>query len=146
MDGLSQGAFWRGRLASEAVGVLLLLAGVLIALSLLSHDPADPSLFSHSSGEAAVLTAPANWIGGFGSSLSAALYAAVGFAAWALPILLLIAGWKRFWQRPIANPATKAAGFGLLALSVPALLSLALARRTFFGEEIEAGGVLGMQL
>jgi len=143
LDGLSQGAFWRGRLASEAVGVLLLLAGVLIALSLLSHDPADPSLFSHSSGEAAVPTAPANWIGGFGSSLSAALYAAVGFAAWALPILLLIAGWKRFWQRPIANPATKAAGFGLLALSVPALLSLALARRTFFGEEIEAGGVLG---
>jgi DNA segregation ATPase FtsK/SpoIIIE, S-DNA-T family len=140
---LSQGAFWRGRLASEAVGVLLLLAGVLIALSLLSHDPADPSLFSHSTGEAAVPAAPANWIGGFGSSLSAALYAAVGFAAWAIPVLLLYGGWRRFWQRPIANPATKAAGFGLLALSAPALLSLALGRRTFFGEEIEAGGVLG---
>jgi DNA segregation ATPase FtsK/SpoIIIE, S-DNA-T family len=138
-----QGAFWRGRLASEAIGVLLLLAGVLIALSLLSHDPADPSLFSHSTGEAAVAAAPANWIGGFGSSLSAALYAAVGFAAWAIPVLLLYTGWRRFWQREIANPATKAAGFALLALSVPALLSLALARRTFFGEEIEAGGVLG---
>jgi len=140
---LSQGAFWRGRLASEAVGVLLLLAGVLISLSLLSHDPADPSLFSHSTGEAAVAAPPANWIGGFGSSLSAALYAAVGFAAWAIPLLLLYTGWRRFWQREIANPATKAAGFALLVLSVPALLSLALGRRTFFGEEIEAGGVLG---
>jgi len=130
-------------LASEAIGVVLLLLGVLIALSLVSHDPADPSLFSHSTGEAAAPLAPANWIGGVGASLSAALYAAVGFAAWAIPLLLLYWGWRRFWQRPFANPATKAAGFSLLALFIPALLALGLGRRTLSGEEIEAGGVIG---
>jgi S-DNA-T family DNA segregation ATPase FtsK/SpoIIIE len=143
---LSHGPFWRGRLASEAVGVLLLLVGVLLALSLVSHDPSDPSLFSHSTGEAAVPAVPANWIGGFGASLSAALYAALGFASWAVPLLLLYWGWRRFWQRPFANPGTKAAGFGLLALAVPALLSLGLGRRSLSGEELEAGGVVGRAL
>ncbi len=140
---MSQGAFWRGRLASEAIGVLLLLTGALVALSLLSHDGADPSLFSHSVGNPVAPAGPANWIGTFGASLSAALYAAGGFAAWAVPVLLLYWGWRRFLQRPFSNPATKAAGFVLLALAVPSLLSLAIGRRVFSGEEMDAGGVIG---
>ncbi len=114
-----------------------------MALSLLSHDGADPSLFSHSVGNPVAAAGPANWIGTFGASLSAALYAAGGFAAWAVPALLLYWGWRRFWQRPFDNPATKAAGFALLALSVPALLSLSVGRRVFSGEEMDAGGVIG---
>ncbi|MEP6801870.1 MAG: DNA translocase FtsK 4TM domain-containing protein, partial [Acidobacteriota bacterium] len=140
---MSQGAFWRGRLASEAIGVLLLLTGALVALSLLSHDGADPSLFSHSIGNPVAPAGPANWIGTFGASLSAALYAAGGFAAWAVPVLLLYWGWRRFLQRPFSNPATKAAGFVLLALAVPSLLSLSIGRRVFSGEEMDAGGVIG---
>ncbi len=143
---MSQGSFWRGRLASEAIGVLLLLIGVLLALSLLSHDPADPSLFSHSTGDSVVPAAPSNWIGGFGASLSAALYAAMGFAAWAVPALLIYWGLRRFSQRPFENPATKAAGFVILALAVPALLSLAFGRRSLSGEEIDSGGVIGRAL
>ncbi len=117
--------------------------GVLVALSLLSHDPADPSLFSHSTGGSALPALPANWIGSFGASLSAALYAAVGFASWVIPFVFLYWGWRRFWQRPFENPATKAAGMGLLAFFVPALLALSLGRRTLAGEETEAGGVIG---
>ena len=113
-----------------------------MALSLLSHDGADPSLFSHSVGNPDA-AGPANWIGTFGASLSAALYAAAGFAAWAVPVLFLFWGWRRFWQRPFSNPATKAAGFAVLALAVPALLSLALGRRALAGEEMDAGGVIG---
>ncbi|HXM78091.1 MAG TPA: DNA translocase FtsK 4TM domain-containing protein [Thermoanaerobaculia bacterium] len=143
---MSQGSFWRGRLASEAIGVLLLLAGALVALSLLSHDSRDASLFSLSTGEAVAAAAPANWVGGFGASLSAALYAVAGFASWAIPLLLIYWGWRRFWQRPFENPATKAAGFVLLALAVPALLSLSLGRRTLAGEPTEAGGVIGRAL
>ncbi|HEX7253684.1 MAG TPA: DNA translocase FtsK 4TM domain-containing protein, partial [Thermoanaerobaculia bacterium] len=137
---MSQGSFWRSRVASEALGILLLLAGLLAALALASYDPKDPNLFSLTTGEAA---SPQNWIGGFGASLSAALYALVGFAAWAIPVVLLFAGWRRFWQRPIENPGSKAAGFVLLFLAVPTLLSLALGRRIFFGEEAEAGGIVG---
>jgi S-DNA-T family DNA segregation ATPase FtsK/SpoIIIE len=138
---LAQGTFWRGRIASEALGVLLVLAGVLAALSLFSYDPRDPNLFSFTAGGEAA--SPTNCIGGFGASLSSALYALVGFAAWGIPILLLLWGWRMFWQRPVENPATKAAGIGLLFLSIPTLLSLGLSRRPLFGEEAESGGVIG---
>ena len=137
---MSKEPFWRGRLVSEALGVLLVLFGLLAALALLSHDARDPNLFSLTTGEA---TTPTNWIGGFGASLSAALYALVGFAAWAVPALLLVWGWRRFWQHPFENPATKAAGFALLFLAVPALFCLAFGRRPLSGEDAEAGGVIG---
>ncbi|HSP94466.1 MAG TPA: DNA translocase FtsK 4TM domain-containing protein [Thermoanaerobaculia bacterium] len=138
---MAQGTFWRGRIASEALGVLLVLVGVLTALSLLSFDPRDPNLFSVTAGGEAA--SPSNWIGGFGASLSAALYALVGLGAWGVPVLLLIWGWRMFSQRPVENPATKAAGFALLFVSIPALLSLGLGRRSLFGEQAEAGGVVG---
>ena len=138
---MEEGRFWRGRIAGEALGVLLVLAGVLAALSLLSHDPRDPNLFSITAGGEAA--SPSNWIGGLGASLSVALYALVGFAAWGFPVLLLLWGFRMFRQRPIENPATKAVGIALLFVSFPALLSLALGRRVLFGEEAEAGGVIG---
>jgi S-DNA-T family DNA segregation ATPase FtsK/SpoIIIE len=138
---LAQGSFWRGRIASEALGVLLFLIGVLTALSLASYDPRDPNLFSMTAGGEAA--SPTNWIGGFGASLSSALYALVGFAAWGVPLLLLVWGWRMFLQRPVENPATKAAGLALLFLSVPTLLSLGWGRRPLFGEDAETGGVVG---
>ncbi len=138
---MAQGTFWRGRIASEALGVLLVLVGLLTALSLLSHDPRDPNLFSITAGGEAA--SPNNWIGGFGASLSAALYALVGFAAWGVPVLLFLWGWRMFRQRPVESPATKAAGIVLLFVSIPALLSLGFGRRPLFGEEAEAGGVVG---
>jgi len=137
---LSQESFWRSRLVSEALGILLLLSGLLATLSLASYSPRDANLFSVTTGETA---SPANWIGRFGADLSSALYAILGLAAWAVPALLLLWGWRRFWQRPFPNPGTKAAGFVLLLLSIPALLSLTLGRRTLFGEESEAGGIVG---
>jgi S-DNA-T family DNA segregation ATPase FtsK/SpoIIIE len=137
---LSQESFWRSRLFQEALGILLLLAGVLAALSLASYSPSDPNLFSVTTGAAA---SPTNWIGKFGADLSAALYAILGFAAWAVPAALIFWGWRRFWQKPFPNPGSKAAGFVLLFLSIPALLSIGLGRRLLFGEEAEAGGIVG---
>jgi DNA segregation ATPase FtsK/SpoIIIE, S-DNA-T family len=115
---------------SEALGVLLLLAGVLAALSLYSYDPRDPNLFSLTTGEA---ESPLNWIGGFGASLSAALYQTLGFAAWTVPVILAFWGVRRFAARPFENRGSKAVGFMLLFLAVPALLSLSFARRPISG-------------
>ena len=125
---------------SEALGVLLLLAGVLALLSLYSYDPRDPNLFSLSTGET---ESPTNWIGGFGASLSAALYQTLGFAAWAVPVLLAFWGVRRFASRPFESRGSKALGFTFLLLAVPALLSLAFGRRPISGEDAEAGGIVG---
>ncbi len=137
---MQEGGFFRSRAASEAFGVLLLLAGALAALALYSYDPHDPNLFSMTTGEA---ESPTNWIGGFGASLSAALYQALGFAAWTVPVLLGFWGLRRFAARPFENRGSKAIGFGLIFLAVPALLSLAFGRRPLAGEDAEAGGIVG---
>ncbi|HTY43567.1 MAG TPA: DNA translocase FtsK 4TM domain-containing protein [Thermoanaerobaculia bacterium] len=141
---MSQAPFWKSRLASEAIGILLLLAGVLAALSLLSYDPHDPNIFSWTAGGEAA--APTNWIGGFGASLAAALYQLFGLAAWALTGIVFVLGWRRFWARPLPNPGTKAAGIGIGLFSVPMLLALTLGRRHFRGEEMDTGGLIGRTL
>ena len=144
MVGLSEGSFWKSRLAGEAIGVVLVLAGLLAALALLSFDPRDPNIFSWTAGGEAAN--PNNWIGGFGASLATALYALFGLAAWGVTGLVLVLGWRRFWGRPLPNPASKAAGIGLLLFSLPMLISLALGRRRLYGEEAETGGIVGRAL
>ena len=141
---MSEGSFWKSRLAGEAVGVVMLLAGLLAALALLSFDPRDPNIFSWTAGGEAAN--PNNWIGGFGASLATALYALFGLAAWGLTLLILFLGWRRFWGRPLPNPASKAAGIGLLLFSLPMLLSLAFGKRQLYGEEAETGGIVGRAL
>ncbi len=138
---MSQEPFWKSRLASEAVGLLLLLAGLLAALSLASYDPHDPNIFSWTAGGEAA--SPTNWIGGVGASLAAALYSIFGLAAWGATGLLFVLGWRRFWARPLPNPGTKAAGFGLGLVSVPMLLALTLGHRRLRGEDMDTGGVVG---
>jgi len=141
---LSNGPFWRSRLASEAIGILQILAGILAILALLSYDPRDPNIFSWTAGGEAA--SPNNWIGGFGASLAAALYALFGLPAWGVSVLVVVLGWRRFWGRELPNPASKAAGIGLLLLSVPMLFALSLGRRRLYGEEMDTGGVIGRAL
>jgi S-DNA-T family DNA segregation ATPase FtsK/SpoIIIE len=141
---LSEGSFWKSRLAGEAIGVVLLLAGLLAALALLSFDPRDPNIFSWTAGGEAAN--PNNWIGGFGASLATALYALFGLAAWGLTGLVLVLGWRRFWARPLPNPASKAVGIGSLLFSLPMLFTLSIGRRQLYGEEFETGGIVGRAL
>ncbi|MEP6995353.1 MAG: DNA translocase FtsK 4TM domain-containing protein, partial [Acidobacteriota bacterium] len=141
---MSEESFWKSRLASEAIGVLLLLAGVMAVLSLLSYNPQDPNVFSWTAGGDAA--SPTNWIGGFGASLASALYALFGIAAWGLAGLLLALGWRRFWGRALPHPGSKAAGIVLLVFSLPMLISLSLGRRHLYGEDTETGGIIGRAL
>src|SRR5262249_25045047 len=66
--------------------------------------------------------------------------------AWAIPVVLLVIGWRLFWQRPFPSWGSKAIGLALLALSLPALLALTLGRKTLYGEEMELGGAVGKGL
>jgi len=129
------------RYADEALGVLLVVAGLLTALALFSHSPQDPvPFFSSTTGENARAT---NWVGGFGAMFSFLLLTAFGLTAWLLVAGLAAWGIRRFAGRRFVNAGTKAVGMVLLVLSLPALLSLLVGARDYRGETLDAGGLLG---
>ena len=129
------------RFADEALGLFLVVAALLTALSLFSHSPRDPvPFFSSSTGENA---RPANWVGGFGAMWSFVLLTAFGLTAWLLVAGLAAWGVRRFSAKRFVNAGTKAIGLVLLALSLPALLSILLGARDYRGESLDSGGLLG---
>src|SRR5205823_3075570 len=120
------------RYADEALGLLLVVAALLTALALFSHTPQDPvPFFSSTTGENA---RAANWVGGFGAMGSFLLLTLFGLTAWLLPAGLAAWGIRRFAGRRFVNAGTKAVGVVLLALSLPALLSILLGARDYRGE------------
>ncbi len=93
----------RGR---ELVGVLLIAAGVALALMLTSYTPDDPSWMSVTSDPAA------NVFGRFGASIAAALVMVTGIGGWGLVLagvvwggrFILHIGADRVWSRAVFVP------------------------------------------
>jgi DNA segregation ATPase FtsK/SpoIIIE, S-DNA-T family len=105
---------------SELVGFLLAVAGLLIALSLVSYLSQDPSLDAST-----VVGAPThNWVGPVGAYGADLLYQGLGWIAYLLPVTFFIVGIRLLLVRPIEAPRTKAVGWVLLAGSLAVLLEL----------------------
>ena len=107
---------------NELIGFLCITLAVLMALALLSYSPKD-SAFNVSA------TPPdgnpaRNWIGPAGAYTADFLFQTFGFAAFLLPAAALVLGWRWFRSRAIDSQVATLAGFGLLLLSLPALLAL----------------------
>ena len=107
---------------NELVGFLCITVAALIALALLSYSPKDAAFnVSAPSSEGS----PArNWIGPAGAYGADLLFQIFGFAAFLLPAAILVLGWRWFRSRAIDSQVATVAGFGLLLLSLPTLLSL----------------------
>jgi S-DNA-T family DNA segregation ATPase FtsK/SpoIIIE len=107
---------------NELIGFLCVTLAVLIALALLSYSPKDAafnvSAPPHDGSPAR------NWIGPVGAYGSDLLFQIFGFAAFLLPAAMLVLGWRWFRSRPIDSQTATLAGYGLLLLSLPSLLSL----------------------
>src|SRR5512137_935115 len=93
-----------------------------MALALISYSPRDVALN---------VSAPApeggnakNWIGPVGAYGADVLFQTLGFAAFVLPAAILILGWRWFRSQAIGSQAATLAGYVLLLLSLPSLLSL----------------------
>ena len=93
-----------------------------MALALLSYSPKD---------EAFNVSAPRldgsparNWIGPAGAYSADIFFQIFGFAAFLLPAGIVVLGWRWFRSRAIDSPVVTLLGYGLLLLSLPALLSL----------------------
>src|SRR5690242_10980872 len=104
---------------NEIVAIALVASAVLLGLCLASYNPNDPSWNAAGQAEAR------NWIGAVGANVAAALFQAIGLAAFLLPLFLLGAAWRRVRSRRISAPMFRLVGLVLLVLSVTALVTLA---------------------
>jgi len=124
---------------SEFVGVALFAAALIWIISLASYVPSDPAWF-FSTG---LHTAPANFAGRVGAFLAELSFQLVGYAAYAIPIVLVIVGWNYFWCRDVDAALTKATGAVLFFSCLSAFLSLVVGTVDVAGKPFRAGGYAG---
>jgi len=107
---------------NELVGFLCITLATLVALALISYSPHDAAFNVSAS---APQGGPAhNWIGPVGAYSADLLFQVFGFAAFLLPVAGLILGWRWIRSRAIDSQVATLAGYALLLLSLPSLLSL----------------------
>ena len=108
---------------NELIGFLCLTLAILIGLALLSYNPHDGA-FNVSASAQDGQHVTHNWIGPAGAYTSDLLFQIFGFAAFLLPAALIVVGWRWLRSRVIDSQVATLCGYGLLLLSLPALLSL----------------------
>ena len=128
----------RASRGSEIFAILLLAAGLLLALCLISAAfyPNDPSWNSAGQSETQ------NWAGAIGANVAATAFQFIGLAAYLLPLLLFAGAWRRFRRNAIQSPITRVAGLLVLVIAASALLSIAQ-MRPLFDSSVQPGGLLG---
>ncbi len=124
---------------NELVGFVCVAVAVLLALSLLTYNPADPAfnVSAASAGDNPVQ----NLIGPAGSYTADLGFQVFGFAAFLLPVALGILGYRWFRSQVIESQWATLVGYVLLLLSFPSLLSLT--RMPDVRGAVPAGGLLG---
>jgi len=124
---------------NELLGFLGVTIAVLIALALLSYSPHDPSF--NVSTDSPDLHAARNWIGPVGAYGADLFFQGFGYAAFLLPVGIFLLGYRWFRSEPMDSPAIKLAGYSMLVLMVPTLLTLW--RMPDVRSAIPPGGLLG---
>ena len=125
--------------ASELVGLLLLMLGALLLLSLLSYQPSDAS-FMRSAEDSAET---ANLIGPIGAHVAAAGYGFLGFAVLAVALAVLGLGYRLVRARAEVPSVLQGAGIVVALVAAPTLVALTAGEVAFRGESLTAGGFLG---
>ena len=125
---------------NEAVAVVFLFAGLFLLISLVSYNPFDPSWNT-----ATFATRPVNLMGRLGASLSDFLLQAFGYAAYAIPVLILLLGWNWVRSSPIRAPWAKAVGSAMLVGATCAAFGFG-ANWHPISNTLAAGGVVGVIL
>ncbi|HEY2435150.1 MAG TPA: DNA translocase FtsK [Vicinamibacterales bacterium] len=130
------------RRVSEFLGVALFAAALIWLISLASYSASDPVWFFNTGSDAA----PANFAGRVGAFVGELSYQLLGYAAYLIPLVLVVAGWHYFWCRAVDAAYTKLAGAALLLGCFSSFLSLAFGALDVGGKEFRAGGVTGDRL
>ena len=127
---------------NELIGFVGLSVAILLALSLLSYSPSDPSL--NVSASAPSLGSVHNWIGLVGAYLADALFQLAGYAAFLFPAGMFILAMRWFRSQPIDTPIAKLVGWALMVGSLSAEFSLV--NMPEVRGSLPSGGVLGRVL
>ncbi|HEV2205642.1 MAG TPA: DNA translocase FtsK [Candidatus Acidoferrales bacterium] len=106
---------------NELVGFVGLSFAFLLALSLLSYSPHDPS-FNVSAPIAGPIS---NWIGPVGAHIADIFFQVFGYAAFLFPAGMFVVAMRWFRSQLLDSPATKVIGFVMLVCSLCAELMLA---------------------
>jgi len=104
---------------NEVVGLLLIFAGFVMSLALLSYHSEDRSWASTGAGGRTK-----NWAGPIGAHIASGLYQSLGLAGWLVPMVFFTMGW---WQwRDFRAETTKAelVGIFLIIISITGFLTL----------------------
>jgi len=121
------------RIKDEIKGIIAILAGLIVFISLISHSPWDQSFFTSS-------PKLQNMLGRFGSNLSEVLLQAIGHASYLIPLVLIITGIRKVFGRAgHHNQLVFLTAFVFLIISTSSLLSLVYGKHP--GEII--GGIVG---
>ncbi|HOY98202.1 MAG: DNA translocase FtsK 4TM domain-containing protein [Acidobacteriota bacterium] len=127
---------------SEAVGILLVFAALFSLAALISYNSLDPSWASAAPGNARI----DNWGGRIGAETAETAYAALGLAAWLLPLAAGYLGIRAILHGNRRIIFGKAGQFILLLLILCPLLDLFFQNIAWGGKKIPVGGVLGQLL
>jgi S-DNA-T family DNA segregation ATPase FtsK/SpoIIIE len=123
---------------NEITGFLLLSAGLVLLLSLVSYHAQDPSW------DTAGDSRPLNLIGFLGAWLADLSLQIFGAAAFLFPLLAFLLSWRWIRSDEVEAGGMKIAGSILLTLSLCASLSFLPLR--LFGGTVRIGGTLGLAL
>jgi S-DNA-T family DNA segregation ATPase FtsK/SpoIIIE len=128
------------RWINEFVGLLVLTFAVLMALSLVSFNPDDPSF--NISKNPNFAARPSNFVGVVGSTAADVFFQTWGYSAFILPIFLGIYGfyWLASW--PVRNLPVRVAGMVLMILTLSAMFGLLPAFPLVRGH-VPPGGLIG---
>ncbi len=118
-----------GRIKDEIIGLLAVIAGLVVVISLVTHNTWDQSFSTHSS-------ELNNLLGRFGSNLSDILLQSVGYASYIFPAILFFYGARKvFGKETERRMPVFVASIVLLIISSSSFIALA------FGKH--SGGTVG---
>jgi DNA segregation ATPase FtsK/SpoIIIE, S-DNA-T family len=131
------------RRLNESIGLLLAVISILIALSLVSFNPDDPSF--NIARSPALGEKPANFAGVLGAYLADGFFQLLGFSSYLIPIFLGVYAfyWLASW--PVRAVVARTTGAVLLILTLSAMMSWSTSFPRV-GGQLLAGGLFGRMI
>ncbi|GAB4375265.1 MAG: DNA translocase FtsK [Calditrichia bacterium] len=127
-SGKGQNASTQTRLKQELGGLILIALGVLLALAIISYHPGDPVGFLDENN----IYKTRNWLGIFGSTISAPLFQwTLGYPILCIPVLLVVYGFCLLLYIPLKKLRRFTLYLILWSIFISVVLAMPEALKTF---------------